>query len=456
MDDNVSRKATLIVATMAAFVVPFMGSSVNIALPSIGREFALDAVTLNWVATSFLLATAMFLLPFGRIADIYGRKKIFTYGMIIFTLASLFSALSISAAMLISFGVLRGIGSAMIFSTGVAILTSAFPPEERGKVLGINVAAVYLGIALGPFFGGLLTQYLGWRSVFWINVPLGLLTIVVIFWKLKGEWLEAKGERFDFLGSLIYGASLAIIMYGFSELPNIWGGGLISIGIMGIIAFVRWETKIKSPLLNMNLLKNNRAFAFSNLAALLNYSATFGVAFILSLYLQYIKGLSPQNAGLVLVAQPTIQAIFSPFAGRLSDRIEPRIVASIGMAFTCAGLILLSFLTNETALPFIIACLIVLGFGFALFSSPNTNAIMSSVEKKFYGIASGTLGTMRLVGQMFSMGVIMLLFAIYIGKVQITPEVYLPFMKSGNAAFIIFAILCFGGIFASLIRGKIR
>ncbi len=416
----------------------------------------MDAILLGWVATAYLLAAAMFLVPLGRIADIYGRKRIFTYGMITYTAASLLSAISTSAAMLISFRVLQGIGGAMIFSTGVAILTSVFPPEERGRVLGINVAAVYAGLSLGPFVGGLLTQYLGWRSIFWANVPLGLLIIALIFWKLKGEWAEAKGEKFDIVGSIIYSLMLIAIMYGFTMLPELPGAGLILAGGLGIVAFVKWETKVKSPVLDVRLFRNNTVFALSNLAAFINYSATFAVSFLLSLYLQYIKGLTPQIAGLVLVAAPVVQAIFSPFAGRLSDKIEPRIVASLGMGLTVIGLIFFIFLGNTTSLWFIIAGLIILGFGFALFSSPNTNAVMSSVEKRFYGVASATLATMRQIGMMFSMGMVMLIFAIYLGRVQITPEYYAPFLSSLNTAFIIFTVLCFGGIFASLARGKVR
>jgi EmrB/QacA subfamily drug resistance transporter len=433
-----------------------MGSSIAIALPSIGGELAMDAILLGWVATAYLLAAAMFLVPLGRIADIYGRKRIFTYGMITYTAASLLSAISTSAAMLISFRVLQGIGGAMIFSTGVAILTSVFPPEERGRVLGINVAAVYAGLSLGPFVGGLLTQYLGWRSIFWANVPLGLLIIALIFWKLKGEWAEAKGEKFDIAGSIIYSLMLIAIMYGFTMLPELPGAGLILAGGLGIVAFVKWETKVKSPVLDVRLFRNNTVFALSNLAAFINYSATFAVSFLLSLYLQYIKGLTPQIAGLVLVAAPVVQAIFSPFAGRLSDKIEPRIVASLGMGLTVIGLIFFIFLGNTTSLWFIIAGLIILGFGFALFSSPNTNAVMSSVEKRSYGVASATLATMRQIGMMFSMGMVMLIFAIYLGRVQITPEYYAPFLSSLNTAFIIFTVLCFGGIFASLARGKVR
>jgi len=194
----------------------------------------------------------------------------------------------------------------------------------------------------------------------------------------------------------------------------------------------------------------------SNLAALINYSATFAVGFLLSLYLQYVKGFNAQNAGLILIAQPVIMAALSPVAGRLSDKFEPRVLATAGMAFTTTGLILLIFLSQNTSLNYIFLALIILGLGFGLFSSPNTNAIMSSVEKKYYGVASGMVGTMRLIGQMLSLGVVLLLFSLYIGQVQITPEYHLLFLKSTKTAFTIFAILCFCGIFASLSRGKLR
>jgi len=451
-----NRQATLLVTTAGAFFTPFMGASVIIGLPSIGEELAMDAILLGWVATSFLLASAMLLVPVGRIADIYGRKRIFTYGMITFTAASILAAISTSAAMLISSRVLQGIGGAMVYSTAVAILISVFPPEERGRVLGINLAAVYAGLSVGPFVGGLLTQHLGWRSIFWVSVPLGLLVIALIFWKLKGEWAEAKGEKFDIVGSIIYSLTLIAIMYGFTMLPEMSGAGLILVGGLGIAAFVKWETKVESPVLDLRMFRKNTVFALSNLAALINYSATFAVSFLLSLYLQYIKGLSPQNAGLVLVAAPVMQAIFSPLAGRLSDKIEPRIVASAGMGLTVIGLIFFIFLNTTTSLWFIIAGLIVLGFGFALFSSPNTNAVMSSADKKFYGVASATLSTMRQLGMTFSMGLVMVMFAIYIGRVQITPDYYPQFLSGSSTAFIIFAALCFGGIFASLASGKLR
>lgn len=454
--ENDIKKSALLVATLGSFLIPFMGSSVNVALPVIGREFSLDAIMLSWVATAFFLSTAMFLLPVGRLADIHGRKRIFLYGITIYTFSSLLSGLSTGAYSLIFFRILQGIGGAMIFGMGIAILTSVFPPNERGKVLGINVAAVYLGLTIGPFVGGFLTQHLGWRSIFFFNVPLGLVIIGAIVLKLKGEWAEARGEKFDLAGSIIYSLALVTIMYGFSLLPLKSGVFITLAGFFGLLIFIKWELSIDSPIIDIKILMNNRVFAFSNLAAFANYSATFAVGFLLSLFLQYIKGLSPQETGMVLLSQPLVMALFSPFAGKLSDRIEPRIVASSGMGLIVIGLVLLTRLSPEIPIASIITYLVIVGFGFALFSSPNANAIMGSVEKRFLGVASASLGTMRVTGQMFSMGIAMVVFALVMGRVEITPQYYPQFLDSIKIAFSIFAFLCFFGIFSSLIRGKMH
>ncbi len=456
MEDAAVKKAVLLIATLTAFLTPFMASSINIALPAIERDFHVDAVLLAWVATSFLLPAAVFLLPFGRLADIHGRKRIFGWGIVTYTLASLFCGLSSSIASLITFRILQGFAGAMIFATGVAMLTSVFPVGERGKALGLNVAAVYLGLSLGPPLGGLLTQFLGWRSVFLVNVPLGLIVIALVLRRLKAEWAEARGEQFDLAGTLCYSVSLTLIMYGVPQLTMSTGFWLVVLGLLGLVGFFRWEQRVKHPLLDVSLLKRNAVFTFSNLAALINYSATFAVTFLLSLYLQYTKGLGPRDAGLILVSQPLVMAVFSPLAGRLSDRIEPRTVASLGMAFTVLGLILLAFLGEGTTLGFIIATLVILGFGFALFSSPNTNAVMSSVDRRLYGVASATLGTMRLSGQMLSMAIATLVFALYVGRVRIGAANPASFLHSLRVAFAIFAILCFCGIFTSLARGRLK
>ncbi|MCH2694840.1 MAG: MFS transporter [Acidobacteriia bacterium] len=456
MNQTPDKKVALMIAMLAAFFVPFMGSSVNIALPSIGKDFAMDAVALSWVATSFLLTAAMFLLPFGRLADIYGRKLFFFLGIVTYTLSSFASAISPSGFILILSRGLQGMGGAMIFSTGIAILSSVFPSNERGKALGMTAAAVYLGLSFGPPLGGLLTHYLGWRFVFLIHVPLGLIIIILILSKLKGEWADAKGESFDLLGSLTYCISLTALVYGLSLLPDNIGITIALIGLIGLFGFIVWEYNSPSPLLDVRIFQTSTVFAFSNLSTLIHYSATFAVGFLISLYLQYIKLYTPQIAGMILMVQPVVMALFSPSAGRLSDRIEPRIVASIGMVMTVIGLFVFSFISKDMTLSLIILNLTILGLGFALFSSPNTNAVMSSVDKKYFGVASATLGTMRLTGQMLSMGITTLIFSVKIGKVQITEEYYQQFLVSSRMAFLIFSILCFLGILASMARGKIR
>ncbi len=433
-----------------------MGSSVNIALPSIDKDFSLDAVALGWMVTIYILAAAIFAVIFGRLGDIYGRKKVFLGGLILYFITSVLSALAPSGLFLIIFRGLQGIGAAMIFSTAVAILASVFPAHERGSALGINVAAVYIGLSLGPVLGGLLTQYFGWRSIFAVNALLGCVVIVMALWKLKGEWAESRGERFDGIGSVLYGLALAILIYGLTLLPSWTGAAFIFAGLAGLVLFVHCELRTKNPVLNVNLFRNNTVFLLSSLAALVNYSATTGVGLLLSLYLQYVQGLGPSAAGLIMVSQPFLQAVLSPFAGKISDRIEPRVVASLGMTLTTISLIMLIFVSRDTSLVYIIINLMILGTGFALFSSPNTNAIMRSVERKFYGVASATVATMRLIGQMMSLGIVTLLFALFIGRVQITADTSVAFMDSYKMAFIIFAVLCAGGIIASLRRGNTR
>ena len=455
-DSGSNKMAALVVATGGSFLTPLMGSSMNIALPSIGQEFSMDAVLLSWVTTSYILATAVVLIPFGRLADIYGRKRIFTYGIWIYIVANILAAISPSGLVLISCRVLLGIGGAMIFGTGVAILTSVFPAGERGRVLGINIGAIYLGLSIGPFVGGFLTQHFGWRSIFLVNVPLELIVAGAVLWKLKGEWAEAKGEKLDINGGIIYGLAIVALIYGLSLLPAIWGILLVAMGILGFSAFVKWEMRVKYPVLDIGLFRHNRLFALSNLAALFNYSGAFAAAFLLSLYLQYVKGLNPQDAGLILVCMPAVQCILAPLVGRLSDRIEPRIISSAGLALTSSALFSLSLLTETTTLRFIILSLMLLGSGIALFASPNQNAIMSSVSKRSYGVASGTLATMRQIGMMFSMVTAMLMFTAYMGRVQITPEYYPLFLRSVKAAFVVFSGACFGGMVASLARGRMR
>jgi EmrB/QacA subfamily drug resistance transporter len=450
------QRSVLLVSTLSAFVTPFMGSSTNVALPDIGASLGMDAVLLSWVATSFLLSSAIVLLPLGRAADIYGRKKVFLAGSVVYTVFSLLCGLSGTSFMLLAGRAGQGIGAAMMFGTGTAIVTSVFPPGERGKILGINVSAVYVGLSAGPFLGGILTSQLGWRSIFLANVPLGLVMTAFTIWRLKGEWADSAGERFDLPGALLYGISMVAAIIGLTSLPHASGALLATGGVAGLAGFLLLQLRRAHPLLDVRLLITNRVFTFSSLAALLNYSATFGVTFLISLYLQLGQGLDPQSAGTILIAQPVVMALLSPLAGKLSDRVEPRIVASVGMGVTVVGLLLLSFLGQATSLVFVVISLAVLGVGFALFSSPNTNAVMSAVDRKQYGIAAALLGSMRLNGQIVSMVLVALILEAHIGRQQITSALLPEFIASLRIAFLLFVLLCSAGVLASLTRGRLR
>jgi len=453
-DEKTLKRSVLLVSAFAAFLTPFLGSAVNLALPAIGREFHATAVQLGWIAGSFILSSAIFLLPFGRLADIAGRKKIFTWGIALFTLSTFLIIFSWNIESLIAFRILQGIAGAMIFGTSLAILTSVFAPGERGRAMGINITAVYAGLSGGPVIGGLLTQYFGWRSIFVFLVPVGIASLYLILTKIRTEWAEAKGEKFDWKGSVIYGISIASFMYGFSILPAAAGWAFIGSALILGILFAFFEKGMENPVFDIRLILRNRVFAFSGIAALIHYSATSATGFFISLYLQYLKGLDARSAGLIMISQPVMMALLSPFAGRLSDRYNPGVIASYGMGLTATGLIMLCFVRTESPVYLIVGLLIIMGVGFALFSSPNSNAIMSSVEKKHLGVASGVVGTMRMVGQMLSMGIAMMLLSLYIGQQAIEPETYPGLFAAMRSGFVIFSMLCIAGIFASLARNK--
>jgi EmrB/QacA subfamily drug resistance transporter len=451
-----TRTAVLTVSLGASFLTPFMVSSVNIALPSIGRDLSIGAVLLSWITTAYLLSSTVLLIPFGKIADSFGRKKIFSFGMSLLTVSSFLSILSTNGIFLIATRVLHGVGSAMIFGTGIAMLTAVFPQEKRGRMLGINVSFVYLGLMCGPVIGGFLVKQFGWRSLFWVNIPVGMAILGVVRFAIAPEWVEKIKEPFDRWGALLYGSSVAMVLIGFSRLTHSYGIPLFFLGAVGCALFLYVESRNDHPMLPISLFKSNRVFAFSNIAALINYSTTYAVGFLMSLYLQYIKGLPPDRAGFIMVVQPVVMVIGSPLAGRLSDRIEPRIPASIGMGCSAVGLILLSRLSATTPMEVIVVNLAVIGLGFALFSSPNTSAVMGSVDRTKYGIASATIGTMRLLGQIFSMGLTMLLISIMIGEGKITGDLYPQFLKVVHLMGMLFSGLSVIGVAVSMVRGNLR
>lgn len=455
-DKTTPRRTILLLVILTSFINPFLGGAINIALPSISEEFSLGAVGMSWVAMAFLLSSAVFLVPLGKLADISGRKKIFFWGNAIIATSSILCAVSASGEMLILLRAVQGIGSAMVFGTGMAIITSVYPKGERGKAIGIAVTSVYVGLSIAPFLGGMLTQYLGWRSIFWATLPFEGLVLALTWLKVKEEWADAAGEKFDRAGSLIYLLSMSAFMFGFSRLPDLPAILLAVAGLAGLVFFVLFERKLENPVFNMALFFSNRIFALSNLAALINYATTFAITFLLSLFLQFVLELPPRDAGLVLVTQPMTMAVVASISGRLSDSYDPRILASAGMAVITVGLVLLAPLDASSGLAYIIPVLVLVGVGFGLFSSPNTNSIMGAVEKKYLGLASATVGTMRLTGQMMSMGIATLILQLFIDDQPISPLNAFSFIQSMRATFIVFSFLCVLGVFASLARGKAR
>jgi EmrB/QacA subfamily drug resistance transporter len=451
------EKSTIISVMMTSFLTTFIGSSTNLALPSIGRDFQSSALVLSWIVTGYILASAAFLLPMGRISDLVGRRKIFLVGAVCFTIFTFLCAISWSDASIIIFRVLQGIAGSMIYATGMALLTSVIPAQKRGKAMGLAVTATYIGLSLGPVAGGAMCYHLGWRSIFYFISILGFVVAVFVMMCLKGEWVGAEDETFDFIGSLFYMSGVIALLYGMSTISSEpWAPYVFITGLVLMTGFTLYELKTNHPLLNIKLFTKNVGFAFSNLAAMINYSATFAIGFLLSLYLQIILGYSAQTAGLILLAQPIVMALFSSYAGALSDRIEPRKVASWGMALSSLGLFNFSFLTSTTSVWLIVPNLTLIGLGFALFSSPNTNAIMGSVEEKFYGVASSSVATMRMMGMATSMAIVTLLISLYVGDVTLSLSHSGELLKSFKLSFTVCGILCFGGVFASLARGNVR
>lgn len=438
--DRSLQRITLFLVSLAAFLIPFMGSSLSLALPVIQKELVVNVIILGWIPTAFVLANAATVLPFGRLSDIYGRKRIFSYGVLIYTTASLLAAFSNSGEILVFFSFLQGLGCAMIFATMVALLSSVFPMERRGEALGLYVSAVFIGLFLGPILGGVLIQYLGWRSIYLFNIPVGIILLSILFWKLRMEWAEAQGESFDIKGALIYSLSLVALLYGFSSLLEDLGKTVLVAGFLGILGFFLMERRTESPILKFDIFKSRRS-SFTALSMLFLNIAISAMATFLSLYFQSLRGLEPQTTALILAAQPLMVAVLSPVIGRAADRTENRFLPIGGLILITAGLLMLSFLSQETIIQFPVLALILVGVGQAMFSSPTTRIFMGSVDSKIYGMASSAFSTMIYLGQTLSLALMLFIFAIYLGQVEINPSNYQVFLDSMRMAFLVFSII---------------
>jgi len=450
------QKSVLVMVLLNALSVPIMLSSVNVALPHIAADLELSALTTSWIPTAFLMASAMFILVFGRLADMFGRKKVFLMGCVSVVFASLLAAASTGAISLLSARFLQGVGAAMLYATQMAIISSVFPVATRGRVIGLVIAFIYIGLATGPLLGGIVVDQFGWRINFLLQIPLAVLVYFIGVYKVEGDWAADERGSFDFTGALIYCSAILIVCIGVSFLPSLTSTILIAAGLIGIGIFFHQAKANEHPLMDVNLFFTNKTFTFSCLASFIMYTATFMNVVLLSLYLQYLKGLSPTTAGLLMMVQPLTMAIFSPLMGRLSDNTEPRILASAGMSITAFGLVLLAMLNSESQTTSIVLALVVTGLGFSLFSSPNVNAIMGSVSRKYLGAAAAAVSTTRILGQLSSMVLVTLVMALNFGAAQIEPSSYFELEKTISFSFFLAAAICLPGLVLSAVRGTIH
>lgn len=441
---------------LTSFLNAVTNSSVNVATPSIASALKANAILVSWIPTSFLLSSVVMLLPAGRLADIHGRKKLYISGIVIFIIASILASLSVSIEMLLVIRLMQGIGSAMIFATGLAIVTVVFPSQNRGISLGIASASVYFGLSCGPLIGGWLTEVYGWRSVFLFPVPFSLLACTLIIINLKGEWKSQTPTSVDWLGGLIFAVWSSAMFMGVSTLPGKVSYLLLAVGAAGLVLFYYQQVNSRNPLVRLRAIMDNQFFFRSLIASICVYASNYPMIFLFSLYLQFNQGLSPHDAGQIMVLQAITMAILAPIAGRLSDRFEPRIIATAGCLIMACAFGLLDQISSHTSLYYIAGCLMTLGFGFGLFTTPNNNAALSSIDTERLGIATALLNLSRVIGNMTGIAMVMILISLIIGHAEIKPQQYPALLTTIRWALVLSCIYALSGAYFSYTRGNIR
>ena len=449
------HSAVVLMVTLNAFSTPLMLSATNVALPAIAEKFSLSAVMLSWVPMAYLMASAMFILIFGRVADLFGRKRVFLIGTLAVIASSLFTALSSNVEMLLLGRFLQGVSAAMLYATQIAIISSVFPPDQRGKAIGLVVSAVYIGLAAGPLLGGVATDWFGWRANFLLHIPLALLVVYIGITKVNEEWLGEKSPL-DLLGAALFSLTIVLLCLGITSYSPAWGLSALALFLLSLAMFVKHVRSIANPIWDVRLFLSNSVFTRSCGASLIMYTATYANVVLLSLYLQQIKLLSASQAGVILMIQPISMALLAPISGKLSDRIEPRLLATVGMVLTALGLCFLATLSAGSQLATTALALAMTGIGFSLFSAPNTNAIMGSVEKRDYGSASGAVATTRILGQLASMVLVSFAMSWMLGERQADASNSLALQQAIQLSFSIAAALCCVGIYLSITRGKVH
>jgi len=451
-----ARWLALLSVCLAIFITSVTMSAANIAIPSIARDLDASAKAVSWIPTSFLWGNIVLLLPAGRLADMIGRKRMYILGVTFFSLFSLCIFIVNDINSLLTLRVFQGFSVALITATSMGIIGAVFANSNRGAALGMTSSSVYLGLSCGPIIGGWLTVEFGWRAVFWMPTPVLLASLLLIFIFVKGEWKSLKVETLDKVGSVLFAAWVSAFFIGMSDVEEMSNFALLILGIGLFFLFIKQQANAASPLIRIRALRANRIFSRSILSSFLMYSANFPIVFLMSLYLQYIHQLSPLEAGQLVLIQTFIMMILAPIAGRLSDRYEPRYLATGGCFSFAIGLAILFWIDMDTSLTYIFVGLIFLGIGFGLFSSPNNNAIISSASKDKLSIASALLGLSRNMGNMFSTAIVMMLMSVMLGSQSIGADNLDQLLAVIRIVLVLTLISALSACYFSFTRGQIH
>lgn len=405
---DVQKWMVLIAVGTGTFMSALDSSVVNITLPVISQAFNVNVAQIEWVVTIYLLVLSGLLLSFGRLGDLRGHKQIYILGFMVFVASSVFCGLASSETMLIAFRAVQALGAAMIASNSPAILTKSFPGSQRGQALGLQATMTYLGLTVGPSLGGFLTQHFTWRSVFYVNIPVGLAAIWLSLRYIQTDREAHSAEPFDFRGALLFMAGLTCLLLGLNQ-GHAYGWtspfivGVLVAAAVFLAIFVALEMKIASPMLDLRLFRHP-VFSLSTISAILNYLCIYTITFLMPFYLINGREFSSSQAGLLLTAQPVIMAVVAPISGTLSDKYGARLPGMVGMGVLSAGLFMLSRMGPETPVPIIVLSLALVGFGTGTFISPNNSALMGSAPRNRQGIAAGILATSRNLGMVLGVG----------------------------------------------------
>ncbi len=403
-----SRWGVLLAIGLGTFMSALDGSVVNIVLPVVRQDFGASVASVEWVITIYLLVVSGLLLSVGRLGDLRGHRSVYATGFAVFLLGSALCGLAPSVGFLIGARGAQAIGAAMLFANSPAILTKSFPPEMRGRALGLQATMTYLGLTIGPSIGGWLTTALGWRSVFYINLPVGLLALALALHFVPRDTGSGAAEGFDLRGAITFTAGLVALLLALNQ-GHAWGWaapatlGLLSVSVVLLVAFLVIERRVTTPMVDLSLFRR-RTFSAAAGSALLNYICVYTLLFLMPFYLLQARGLSPAQAGVLLTAQPLLMAAVAPISGTLSDRIGTRLPSVLGMGLFAVGLFLLSRLTLDTSYIVVAGMLAVAGLGIGIFVSPNNSALMGAAPRHRQGIAAGILALARNVGMVIGVG----------------------------------------------------